>query len=114
MIKEKLANYLNNGDWLWAKTIKIFHQDINSDDIQTTYHYYSKLVTKQSARINLYQIYGSKLNFDDVQLTGKIYEDTIILKNLANCTDIEVQIAEVLGGMKHHRAKNIPRFLLEA
>lgn len=104
---------MNSGNWLWAKTVRTFHQEINSDGLQATYYYYSKLVNQQSARINLYQIYGSSLSFDDIQLTGSIYENIIILKNLSHCTEIDVQIAEVLGAVKHYRAQNIPRFLLE-
>ncbi|RZC42281.1 E3 ubiquitin-protein ligase listerin [Asbolus verrucosus] len=113
-IQDLLITQLNSESWLWCKAIYLLNQEITPSPLEDVYKNYLKQANNDLSRLHLSQIFGPHLDFDHIQSASGVLADTVILRSLLHCNEIDVQIAEVFEKIKKLRSKNIPKFLFES
>ncbi|EEZ97459.2 E3 ubiquitin-protein ligase listerin isoform X2 [Tribolium castaneum] len=109
---ELFISQLNSNSGLWSKVIYLYNQEIFDKPPQETFKTYHNQTTSDLSQLHLVQLYGPHLDFDHVA-TSSVLNDVVILRSLAHCDEIDVQIAEIFEKIKKLRNRDIPKFLFE-
>ncbi|XP_044263006.1 E3 ubiquitin-protein ligase listerin [Tribolium madens] len=112
-IVELFVTQLDSNSGLWSKVVYLYHQEIFDKPPQETFKFYFKQTSSDLSQLHLAQLYGPHLDFDHINFTSSVLSDVIILRSLAHCDEIDVQIAEVFEKIKKLRNRDIPKFLFE-